>query len=92
MIVSRIPQNPVSRLTEKQLLSWLKATDNDTGPADSSMAGLVFMTAETLRLGWYAPMTTASSQERDWVVIHEAGVKLEKQIHATVDIQMTDVD
>jgi hypothetical protein len=37
-------------------------------------------------------MTTASSQERDWVVIHGAGVKLEKQIHATVDKQMTDVD
>ena len=38
-----IPQKPVSNPTEKQLLSWLKATDNDIGPADSSIAGLVFM-------------------------------------------------
>lgn len=29
-------------------------------------------------------MTTESSQERDRLVIHEADVKLEKQIHATV--------
>ncbi len=27
----------------KQLASWLNATDKDTGPADSSMTGLVFM-------------------------------------------------
>jgi hypothetical protein len=39
-----LPQNPVSNPTEKQLLSWLKAHDSDTGPADSSIAGLVFMT------------------------------------------------
>lgn len=36
-------------------------------------------------------MTTASSQKKDWVVIHEVGAKLEKRIHATVDKQMTDV-
>jgi hypothetical protein len=40
-----IPQKPLSRPTEKQLLSWLKATDKETGPTDSSMAGLVFMVA-----------------------------------------------
>ena len=38
-----VPQKPVSRPTEKQLASWLNATDKDTGPADSSMTGLVFM-------------------------------------------------
>lgn len=38
-----IPQKPVSRPTEKQLASWLNATDRDTGPVDSSMTGLVFI-------------------------------------------------
>ena len=46
IIFQRIPQKPVSKPTEKQLLSWLKATDNDIGPADSSIAGLVFMVVE----------------------------------------------
>lgn len=41
----RIPQKPVSKPTEKQLLSWLNVTDNDIGPADSSIARLVFMVA-----------------------------------------------
>ena len=43
MIFWHIPQKPVSKPTEKQLLSWLKATDNDIGPDESSIAGLVFM-------------------------------------------------
>lgn len=38
-----LPQKPVSSPTEKQLLSWLKAADKETGPADSSIAGRVFM-------------------------------------------------
>lgn len=38
-----IPQNPLSSPTEKQLLSWLKEAESETGPADSSIAGLVFM-------------------------------------------------
>ena len=40
-----VPQKPVSRPTAKQLLSWLKITESDTGPVDSSIAGRVFMTA-----------------------------------------------
>lgn len=39
-----LPQKPVSNPTTKQLLSWLKATAKETGPGDSSIAGLVFMT------------------------------------------------
>lgn len=44
--VENIPQKPLSRPTEKQLLSWLKATARDTGPIDSLMAGLVFIAVE----------------------------------------------
>jgi hypothetical protein len=40
-----IPQKPVSSPTEKQLASLLNATDKETGPADSSMTGLVFIFA-----------------------------------------------
>lgn len=39
-------QKPLSRPTEKQLLSWLKAIARDTGPMDSSIAGLVFIAVE----------------------------------------------
>ena len=39
-------QKPVSSPTEKQLLSWLKATAKETGPVDSSIAGRVFMVEE----------------------------------------------
>ena len=39
----RLPQNPVSRPTEKQLLSWLNATDRATGPVASLIAALVFI-------------------------------------------------
>lgn len=38
-----IPQNPLSSPTEKQLLSWLKEAESETGPTDSSIVGLVFM-------------------------------------------------
>lgn len=41
-----IPQKPLSRPTEKQLESWLKAAARDTGPMDSSIAGLVFIAVE----------------------------------------------
>ncbi len=44
-------QKPVSRPTEKQLASWLKAADKEMGPAESSITGLVFI----LELG-YAPV------------------------------------
>ena len=39
----RVPQKPVSRPTEKQVLSWLKATERATGPEVSLTAALVFM-------------------------------------------------
>ena len=45
MLVCCAPQKPVSRPTEKQLASWLNATDKDTGPAESSITGLVFILA-----------------------------------------------
>jgi hypothetical protein len=44
-VVCCAPQKPVSRPTEKQLASWLNATDKDTGPAESSITGLVFILA-----------------------------------------------
>lgn len=36
-------QKPVSRATEKQLASWLKAAERETGAAESSITGLVFI-------------------------------------------------
>ena len=46
------PQKPESSPTEKQLLSWLKATDIEMGPVDSSIACLVFIFATGWRLRW----------------------------------------
>ena len=41
-----IPQNPVSKPTEKQLLSLLKAAESENGPTDSSITCRVFIMAE----------------------------------------------
>jgi hypothetical protein len=38
-----LPQKPVSSPTEKQLLSLLKATDRETGPAELSITWRVFI-------------------------------------------------
>ena len=42
-LTRHILQKPVSRPTAKKLAPGLKATDKDTGLADSSMTGLVFI-------------------------------------------------
>lgn len=41
--ITALPQKPVSKPTEKQLLSLLKAADSENGPTDSSMTWRVFM-------------------------------------------------
>jgi hypothetical protein len=43
VLISDSPQNPESRPTAKQLASLLKEAESETGPADSSITGLVFM-------------------------------------------------
>lgn len=40
-----IPQNPVSKPTEKQVLSLLKAAESENGPTDSSITCRVFIIA-----------------------------------------------
>ena len=40
-----LPQNPVSKPTEKQLLSLLKVDESENGPTDSSMTCRVFIFA-----------------------------------------------
>lgn len=40
-----IPQNPVSKPTEKQVLSLLKAAESENGPTDSSITWRVFIIA-----------------------------------------------
>jgi hypothetical protein len=44
---TNLPQNPVSRPTEKQLLSLLKVAERDTGPSEISITCRVFMVAST---------------------------------------------
>lgn len=67
----KIPQNPLSSPTEKQLLSWLKEAESETGPADSSIAGLVFMADEAQKLWRLERAGTESDQNEKRRVSHE---------------------
>lgn len=46
-----LPQNPVSRPTEKQVVSVLNAAESETGPVESSITCLVFMVGRAIARG-----------------------------------------
>lgn len=53
-----LPQNPVSKPTEKQLLSWLNVADSEYGPMDSSITWRVFIAEVPTKHSWSKRLNT----------------------------------